>query len=454
MSSDPERLSQTRYLRLGLALMALKYAGDAALVVIATGVLWTPADYVGSLFLAISPKLDHAPAWLLWSMGAWALPFIAIGVRLTMRRAIDTGWTPWIALGFFVPYLNYLLMLALCFAPRVEERQVLRPPRPEPAREPGYARAALLAVTSGAVLGLVMIGVCVYGLRNYGTSLLLGTPYAMGAVSAYILVRLHPSVGNGQTMGAGLLSVFASAFLALAFSVEGVVCLFMASPLACALAAFGVVTGRAIGRRGQHQVGPIVLGLLALPLAAVVEPSAGAKPVAREVYSVIEIAAPPDVVWPHVVAFRPMAEPTDWLSRSGIAYPRSARIVGAGVGAIRYCEFSTGAFVEPITAWEPGRRLAFDVTESPPPLRELSPYTNVQAPHLDGFLRSRRGEFRLVAMPGGGTRLEGRTWYEIDMAPEWYWRMFADWMIHRIHQRVLAHIKTEVEAAKVLSSKF
>jgi hypothetical protein len=72
-------------------------------------------------------------------------------------------------------------------------------------------------------------------------------------------------------------------------------------------------------------------------------------------------------------------------------------------------------------------------------------YANVRAPHLDGFLQSRRGEFRMVALPGGRTRLEGRTWYEIDMAPEWYWRLYGDWMIHRIHERVLDHIRSEIE---------
>ena len=43
-----------------------------------------------------------------------------------------------------------------------------------------------------------------------------------------------------------------------------------------------------------------------------------------------------------------------------------ARIEGEGVGAIRYCSFSTGDFVEPITAWEKPHRLAFDVVKNPP----------------------------------------------------------------------------------------
>jgi hypothetical protein len=35
---------------------------------------------------------------------------------------------------------------------------------------------------------------------------------------------------------------------------------------------------------------------------------------------------------------------------------------------VRYCVFSTGPFVEPITVWEPGRRLGFDVAQQPPPM--------------------------------------------------------------------------------------
>ena len=62
-------------------------------------------------------------------------------------------------------------------------------------------------------------------------------------------------------------------------------------------------------------------------------------------------------------------------------------------------------------------------------------------PHLDGYFRSRRGEFRLTPLPGGRTRLEGSTWYEMRLYPEAYWVLFADALIGRIHGRVLRHVK-------------
>jgi hypothetical protein len=150
-------------------------------------------------------------------------------------------------------------------------------------------------------------------------------------------------------------------------------------------------------------------------------------------------------VWQEVVAFPPIAAATPWWGRLGIAYPVAARIEGTGVGAIRYCEFSTGAFVEPITTWEPGRRLGFEVTAAPAPLVELSPWRRLAPPHLDGYLRSHRGEFRLVALPDGRTRLEGSTWYSVRMAPEGYWSVVSGWLIRRIHHRVLAHVAEQAE---------
>jgi hypothetical protein len=66
----------------------------------------------------------------------------------------------------------------------------------------------------------------------------------------------------------------------------------------------------------------------------------------------------------------------------------------------------------------------------------------VHPPHLaEQSLMSRRGEFRLVDLGGGRTRLEGRTWYTFAMHPQAYWTLWSDLAIHKIHRRVLEHVK-------------
>ena len=441
MSSPP--LDPRRYLALGLAFMAVKYAGDAALVYLGTGLIWTPADYATSLLWNVSNKLDAAPGWLLWTLGLWVIPFLFIGVRLTLRRLADAGWSPWLILLFCVPFANYLLMLALIAAPTASATSRAAGSPAAPRAVLGRGAAAGVAMGAGGLVGILAIGLTVQLLRNYGAAMFIATPFTMGLVAGYLYRRTYQFAPRAQTLAVALGSVTALAAFVLFIGWEGLFCLFMALPIGGPIVVVGASVGHTIASGTRRTEKPIALGMCALPVIMMLEPAAGGHQPAREVLSVVEIAAAPEQVWPHVVSFRPLDPPRDLLFRAGVAYPKSARIEGAGVGAVRYCEFSTGAFVEPITAWEPGRRLAFDVTSSPPPMREWSLYDDVRAPHLDGFLQSRRGEFRLIPLPGGRTRLEGRTWYQVRMAPEWYWRLWSDVIIHRIHARVLDHIRTE-----------
>jgi hypothetical protein len=60
---------------------------------------------------------------------------------------------------------------------------------------------------------------------------------------------------------------------------------------------------------------------------------------------------------------------------------------------------------------------------------------------------SEKGQFSLTGLPGGRTRLEGTTWYQHTMWPATYWHLWSDYIIHRIHLRVLEHIRAEAEAA-------
>ena len=64
------------------------------------------------------------------------------------------------------------------------------------------------------------------------------------------------------------------------------------------------------------------------------------------VTTAVDVDAPPDVVWQNVVTFSDIPAPDDWVFKLGVAYPLRARIAGSGPGAVRYCEFSTGPFVE------------------------------------------------------------------------------------------------------------
>ena len=436
------RVSRRDYLLAGVTLALLKFAGDSAMVFVATGKLWAPTDYLSPVHALLSTRLVDAPPALLPLLALWSLPFIWVGITMSMRRALDAGLSAWWSLLFFVPGLSYVFMAYFAAVPT--EKNPGKPaetPRVYEMRLPG----ALLSMAAGIGIGLGMLALSVYGLQLYGTSLFIGTPFVIGAVTSFLFNRRYPASVRETLQVVGM-TILCVAGVAISFAVEGALCLAMAAPLALALSSMGAMLGRKVALHDHRLTKGSLLALLALPLSATLDANR-ALPITnvREVRSSIEINASPETVWDNVIAFPPLDEPTDLVFRIGIAYPRHAEIRGTGVGAVRYCVFSTGAFVEPITRWEPGHRLSFDVNSSPPPLKEWSPFANVTPPHLDGYFKSRRGEFRLIALANGQTRLEGSTWYEMRLYPEGYWSLFGDKMISKIHARVLRHIKDEAE---------
>ena len=183
-----------------------------------------------------------------------------------------------------------------------------------------------------------------------------------------------------------------------------------------------------------------------LPLFMGAEYAVKPEPTVFAVKSYVDVNAPEDIVWRNVIAFPSLPEPQEILFKAGVAYPTHAEIKGIGVGAVRQCHFSTGSFVEPITIWDENHLLKFDVVAQPHPMKELSPYKDISPPHLDNYLVSKKGQFLLTKLPNGKIRLEGTTWYYNKMWPEPYWRVWSDYIIHKIHVRVLNHIKNISEA--------
>jgi uncharacterized membrane protein YhaH (DUF805 family) len=430
------------YAASGFGLIALKYVVEAGLIWFFSGRFFSPLHFLNPL-LSLRQEFFQPPVpdWLAWAFFFWTLPFLWVAVGMSVRRAANAGMSPWLGLIVLVPFVNFIGMLCLCFLPaRPGCEWVSRRVEPKGQHQ---LKSALVGVASSLVIALVMVGIGVYGLKDYGVTLFVGTPIWMGAVSAFLYNRPFPRTLPGSLMVAELSILIAGAALLL-FAFEGVICLAMLFPVAAAMGLLGGLIGYCLGvftaTRGRN----MTIVVLLLPLLAGAESAHRPTPL-YEVVTTIEIDAPPERVWPFVVGFSDLPEPDPWYFKLGIAYPRRATIEGSGVGAIRHCEFSTGSFVEPITVWQAPERLAFDVASQPPPMHELSPYRHVHPPHLDGYLRCRRGEFRLLRVAGGRTRLEGSTWYEFEMYPQDYWTLWSDTAIHRIHLRVLEHIKRLAE---------
>jgi uncharacterized membrane protein YhaH (DUF805 family) len=445
------RVGRKPYIAWGLGLAVLKFLVDTAIVYAFTHKVWSPLGYVVPSTVLRQGAVGASPEPMALLLPLAALPFLWIGLSMSVRRAADAGIAPWWGTLFVVPVVNYVVILVLAALPSKPSAR-WEPPalpiyrRPDAAAGappstvslPPGARAALQGVAASMGIGVAMIGISVYGLEEYGVALFFVTPLTMGVVTA-VLYNREVLRSFWTTLQLAVAGVCITGAAVLLFAIEGVLCLIMAAPIAIFIAVCGAAVAYAVmaSTRGER---PALAMLLIAPGVAFGE-SRLAAPTARDVSTSIEIDAPPEQVWPNVVGFSDLDEPPEWFFRLGIAYPKRARIDGAGVGAVRRCEFSTGPFVEPITVWSPPDRLAFDVTSQPPSMTEWSPYRAVHAPHLEGYMVSRGGEFDLVRLPGGRTRLEGTTHYTLAVYPELYWVPYAEVLLHAIHHRVLLHIK-------------
>lgn len=440
------RTSRGWYAFLGASLFVMKYGLDHVVATKFFGLNWnvlhylhiTPSDY-------FSPsRWDYFTTLLLMS-----IPFFWAGVHLTVRRLRDAGLPLWLTIFFFIPLVNLFSFLLLCILGSAPSD-----PSPAPEKEwlPAWLESPLAsAVIAGVVTALLLLGavaLSTLGLGSYGAALFVASPFCQGL--AAVLIYAYPrrrSWASCQTVV--LMSGILAGLGMMAFAMEGMICLLMASPLMAGLALFGGALGHAIqeNRWNSKSRSAVLFLLIAfVPALMGMEQLERTKPPLYEVRTSIDIRSGATTVWKNVVSFSELPAPREWIFKTGLAYPIRATIEGQGIGALRRCTFTTGDFLEPILIWDEPTLLRFSVDSNPAPMHEQNPFRDVHPPHLKGFLLSRQGQFLLKPSPDGGTRLEGTTWYEHGLWPAGYWRLWSDFIIHRIHRRVLEHIKSLSEA--------
>jgi uncharacterized membrane protein YhaH (DUF805 family) len=401
-----EPLPRKPFICWGVLLFLIKFPVDWTLARVAFDRPWSIEDY--GIFGKSLERLLQTPQDPVYSLSllAVSLPFLWCGVVLTLRRLRSAALPAGLVLLFFIPVLKLLFFVVLAAMPETRDS-------PGPAKLeniPGlFGRfipqspfpRALVAIVFTLAYAFCLTWIGTKYIRSYGWTLFVGLPFWMGLSSA-LIYGYHKPQRLRVSVGMALLTIVSAgvAFLVTAF--EGLICLLMAAPIALIMAAIGGVIANRVqaSRFWPYQSATVVTGLLLLlmPAALKIEGRTRTASPILKVNSRLLINAPPRQVWRNVVSFSELPKPTEWLFKTGIAYPMRAEIYGHGAGAVRHCTFTTGPFVEPIEVWEEPRLLKFAVTANPHPMQEWTPYSSIRPPHLDGFLVSRAGQFRLTPL--------------------------------------------------------
>jgi uncharacterized membrane protein YhaH (DUF805 family) len=449
-------INRKSYAIAGCSAFVLKYFLDKFVAFAFFGRQWFLWSYWQPLGpdarLNAIPSDTHAFVAMLMVL---ALPFIWLGVTLTVQRLRDAVKPLWLVVLFFVPVINLLFFLLLCtMESHAVTRQQEAAPWPETRALDRWIPRSTMGAAAASIGITILIGsmFTVLGtqlLESYGWGLYVALPFCLGLFSV-LVYSYHEPRSYGSCMMVSLAPIALIGGVLIVVAIEGLLCILMAAPFAFALAALGGTLGYTVQAAYWLNKGtPVMMSIVLLFTPAIqgIEHLVKLQAETFEVRTAIEVNASPEKVWRQVVAFAEIPPPKELLFRAGIAYPIRAEISGHGVGAVRHCIFSTGPFAEPIEVWDEPRLLKFGVTANPAPLNELSPYGHIQPAHLHGYFVSKQGQFLLTALPGGRTRLEGATWYQHTMWPAAYWRLWSDYIIHKIHMRVLEHIRTRAEDA-------
>lgn len=367
-------------------------------------------------------------------------------IALSYRRALDARVDAWIAAAAIVPIIQ---LPAVLFLTLIAHGDIAEEPPIEAAERRRVMSAwsgGLIGMLAGMALTLAAVATSALVFNTYGYGIFLIAPLLMGAVTGFFANR-NRDLTERETSRLVIATTFFGGIVLIATAIEGVGCLIMAAPLGIGMAWVGGKLGRAMARSGRYGGGQMASSVAILPIVFAIE--VVFPPLVRfDTTQTIAVQAPPERVWKAIVQMETIEEPISLLHQAGIAYPIRGRVFGAGVGALRYGDFSTGTAIERVTEWQENRKLAFVVLKDIPGLRELSPYAHVHAPHVQGYFTTRETSFELVPQ-AGGTLIVERTSHELKLDPALYWLPFARTMVDTNNARVLRHIKRQAERSGV-----
>ncbi len=278
-----------------------------------------------------------------------------------------------------------------------------------------------VAILAFAILGAAAVLIVGLYQGSFGWALVFGIPIALGFVFGFALKpRKHAAF-------LGFLSLIAIVGSIATLGLSGLVCGLVFLVIAAVPTLVGILLGRLLAYRlGRNLSFGLLLPWLLFPtLGGLVLAEARWTP-AFEIESIETrrvLAHPADQAWKSLVFYEDVPLRPPLLARLGVPHPiRTAGHV-AGPGDVRLCRYSSGHLRKRITAYQPGRLLAFDVIE--------------QVGVEDHSAELISGSFRFEPLPNGWTEVVLTTTYRPLLQARWAWRPFERAVAHVLHEHVL-----------------
>jgi hypothetical protein len=203
---------------------------------------------------------------------------------------------------------------------------------------------AIIAVGFTCILGWAFAYLATNVFREYAFGLFVWLPLVMGATST-LIYGYHNTSERHRLFNISIATLIIFCLGLLFFAWEGIICLFMALPIGLFFTWLGHFIGyNIIKSKIGNTPTTIIIFFLSVPSLMAFEKVKQDKEEIRSVVTSIEINASPEQVWKNVIAFPQLKDPTEFIFKTGIAYPINATISGDGSRRCKTLQFFNRQF--------------------------------------------------------------------------------------------------------------
>lgn len=246
------------------------------------------------------------------------------------------------------------------------------------------------------------------------------------------------------------LSSLACLACALALVWEGLICVILLLPLILVLSSFGgLLAGICLMIFKSKRDRNYCLAIVALlPFAtSPIEQLQSINSEVRTVQTYIKIHASPQTVWNQIRSVRLISEQEQSFSFShAIGFPRplEAKLVGEGVGAVRFATFEKGVlFVETINEWDEPHRLSFSIRADS---KDIPPTTFDKHVIIGGkYFDVLTGTYWIEDVGNGDVILHLSSSQRLSTRFNFYSHFWTDYLMGNLQNYILGIIKTRCE---------